>query len=93
MYITMRRYSGTKWSDEGAKKVQADLLPIIRKVKGFKDYYCVDGGNGVLTTVSVFDDKEGAEESGRTSATWVKENLKSMVPNLPEVTSGTVVAH
>lgn len=93
MYVTMRRYTGAKWSDDSAKKVQAEFLPMIRQIKGFKDYYCVDGGDGILATVSVFDDKSGAEESGRKSATWVRDNLKAVVPNAPDTTSGTVVVH
>lgn len=93
MYIAMRRYTGAKWSDVEAKRVQAEFLPIVRKIKGFKDYYCVDGGNGVLTTISVFEDKAGAEESGRQAATWVKDNMKDFAPNPPEVTAGSVIAH
>jgi hypothetical protein len=73
--------------------VQEEFLPIVRKIKGFKDYYCVDGGGGVLTTISVFDDKAGADESGRKAASWVQENMKERASSPPEVTAGTVVAH
>jgi hypothetical protein len=93
MYVTMRNYTGTTWTDEQAKRVQSEFLPILRKVKGFKDYYCVDGGNGALSTISVFDDKVGAEESTRTADSWVKDNLKTALPNAPKILSGTVIAH
>lgn len=46
-----------------------------------------------MSSVNVFQDRSGAEESVRAAADYVKKNLTSLLPNPPEVISGEVVAH
>ena len=47
---------------------------------------------GVLVSVSIFETKEGAEESNRVAAGWVKEGI-SLLLGRAEITAGEVVAH
>lgn len=47
--------------------------------------------NGDALSVSVFDAREQAEDSAKTAAGWVKENLAELMPNPPEVTAGEVL--
>jgi hypothetical protein len=47
----------------------------------------------VLASVSVFESREGAEESIRMAADYIREHLASLLPNPPEVTAGEVRAH
>ena len=63
-----------------------------KHVTGFIAYYWIDAGDGVMASLSVFDDKAGADESVRLAHDWVRENAATLIPNPPQVTEGTVVA-
>jgi hypothetical protein len=47
----------------------------------------------MMATVSVFSDRNAAEESNKTAATWVKANVADLFTGTPEVVVGEVVAH
>ncbi len=93
MHITVRRYEGVTDSREAVRRVEEGFLPIISTVPGFVAYYVIDAGEGVLASISIFESRDGAEESTREAAEWVRDNLASLMPNPPQVTSGEVVAH
>lgn len=93
MYATVRRYEGVTDSGEAGRRVAEGFVPIISAVPGFLAYYWVDAGNGVMVSTSVYESRDGAEESNRKAADWVKDNLASLLPNPPQITAGEVVAH
>ncbi|GAA1370063.1 hypothetical protein [Catellatospora chokoriensis] len=93
MYATVRRYEGVTDPPEAGRRVQEGFVPIISAVPGIVAYFWVDAGNGVMLSTSVFESRDGAEESNRRAADWVKENLASLLPNPPQITAGEVVAH
>jgi hypothetical protein len=93
MYATVRRYDGVTDPREAGRRVNEGFVPIISTVSGFVAYDWVDAGDGVMVSTSVFDSRDGAEESNRKAADWVKENLSSLLPNPPQITAGEVVAH
>ena len=45
-----------------------------------------------MATVSVFETKDGAEESNKMAASWVKESLSDLMGPV-EITAGEAVAH
>jgi hypothetical protein len=45
-----------------------------------------------MASVSVFEDRAGAENSTERAADWVRDNIAELIPNPPEVTTGEVVA-
>jgi hypothetical protein len=76
------------------RQVDEGFTPIIKGAPGFLAYYALDDGNGVLATISIFEDRAGAEESIRMAAEFILEqNLASLLPNPPEVMGGEVGAH
>ena len=96
MHATVRRYDGVDESrrDELAKKVNEALIPRLSKLPGFSGYYLVEAGTGVMTSISLFDSQEHADESTRLAATWIRdEKLETLIPNTPKITSGKVIAH
>jgi hypothetical protein len=96
MYASVRRYEGIDPDlvDEISKRVGEGAVPIISGIKGFVAYYFLDAGDGVLATVSIFENQAGAEESNKAAASWVKENIAPLMPtNPPEITAGEVRAH
>jgi hypothetical protein len=79
--------------DEFRRGVNEGFLPIIKDVYGFQAYYAIDAGGGRMATVSVFEDRAGAEESTRMAADWIRQNMPSLIPNPPEVLEGEVFAN
>jgi hypothetical protein len=72
--------------------VQEAFLPVVSDIPGFVAYYWVDAGGGVMLSVSVFESKEGADESNRRAAVVVREKLATYLPNPPQITAGEVAA-
>jgi len=94
MYATVRRYEGIDKvrSEEITRKVSESLLPSISKLPGFSGYFVIDAGEGVLTSVGLFETSDQAHESTRMAATWVRESgLVEALPNTPKITAGPLI--
>ena len=92
MYIAVRRYEGVTDTQKVAKLVEEDFLPIISEMPGFVAYYCIDAGDGVMVSTSVFEHKDAEEQSTFRAGEFVAEDLGRLSPNPPQVTAGEVVA-
>jgi surfactin synthase thioesterase subunit len=92
VYAAVRRYEGVTDTAEDRRRVAEEFLPLLKDIPGFVAYYEIDAGNGVMATISVFEDQAGEEASTERAAEWVRENEASIAPNPPEVTAGEVVA-
>jgi hypothetical protein len=94
MFATIRRYESidNARTAELVRKADETLVPSLRELPGFSGYYLIDTGNGVMSSVSVFDTPEHAEESTRVASNWVREQeLEQVLPNAPKITTGEVV--
>jgi hypothetical protein len=95
MHAIIRRYDGVdeNRTTELTGKVNETLMPKLTKLPGFKGYYLIDAGNGVLTSLGLFETPEQGMESSKFVATWIREEkLDTIVPNEPTITSGKIVA-
>jgi len=93
MYVAVRRYEGVTDTQKVAQLVEEDFLPIISEMPGFVAYYCVDAGDGVMVSTSVFEHKDAEEQSTFRAGEFVAQDLGLLSPNPPQVTAGEVVAH
>jgi hypothetical protein len=96
MYATVRRYEGIDQgrTDELTKKLGESLTPRLSKLPGFGGYFVIEAGEGVMTSINLFETSEQANESTRVAATWIREeNLETVLPNTPKITAGEVVVH
>ncbi len=96
MHATIRRYEGVDAArtNELTGKVNEKLVPQLRKLPGFAGYYLIEAGNGVMSSLGLFETAEQADESTKVVAQWIRdENFDSAMPNAPKITSGKVVAH
>jgi hypothetical protein len=96
MHATIRRYEGVDEGrlDEVAKKVDEKLIPRLSALPGFSGYFLTATGNGVMTSISLFETSAQADESTRVAAKVLQEeNLQPIMPNPPKVTSGELMAH
>jgi len=88
----MRRYEGITDDAEAGRLVGESFIPQLEHIPGFVAYYWIDAGDGVMASLSVFEDKDGADKSVELAGDWVRENAAELIPNPPEVIEGTVVA-
>src|SRR5205085_1377324 len=66
MFAVIRHYHfNPKDGAEIDRRIHEDFVPIVKKAKGFVRYYWLDTGKGEGASVSVFEDKAGADESVR----------------------------
>ena len=96
MHATMRRYEGVDQSrtDELKRKVTETLVPRLSELPGFSGYYLVDTGDGVMSSIGIFESSEQGDESTKIVSSWIRdEKLETMLPGEPKITSGQVVAH
>ena len=95
MHATIRRYEGVDATrtTELTSKVNEKLVPELRKLPGFAGYYLIEAGNGIMSSIGLFETATQADESTTFVAKWLRdEHLDTIVPNAPKITSGTLVA-
>ena len=92
MYAAVRRYEGITDDAEAGRLVRESFLPQLDDIPGFIAYYWVDAGNGTMASLSVFEDKEGADKSVDLAKAWIVENAPGLFTSPPQVTEGLVVA-
>ena len=84
MYTIVRSYFGEKALKElfdTAEKNKADVEKLMRSVKGFVSYAIVRSGDGGFT-VTVCNDKAGADESVEKARDWIATNAAGTGVNL-----------
>ncbi|MDJ0610244.1 MAG: hypothetical protein QNJ67_14800 [Kiloniellales bacterium] len=88
MFVSVRRYREVPSLTALCSDIELEFVPRLEKSPGFIAYYAVDGGDGSLTTISVFSTAAMAEESNSEAAAWMRERNPeaSLVP--VEVVSG-----
>jgi heme-degrading monooxygenase HmoA len=95
MFVAIRYYRTDPDSiDEVVRRVKEGFVPIIRDTQGFVSYFVLAPSEreDELVSVSVFENREGAEESNQRAEDWVKQNLSELL-QLPEFAAGEVVVY
>jgi hypothetical protein len=95
MHATISRYDGvdTTRMNELVSKVNQTFVPQVRELPGFAGYFLIEADNGVLSSLSLFEMPEQADQSTKLVKTWISdENLGRTLPNAPKITSGKVIA-
>ena len=95
MFVAIRYYQTDPDSiDEVVRRVKEGFVPLIRETQGFVSYLVLtpSGREDELVSVSVFENREGAEESNERAADWVRQNLSELLL-LPEFAAGEVVVY
>ena len=92
VFVTIRKYTGCRDQGEVARVTTAELLPVLRKVPGFRSFVGVDIGEGSIISIGVFDSKEAAELANERARAVVGKSLAPLLPNAPEVMVGEIFA-
>jgi predicted solute-binding protein len=93
MYMAIRKYQMTPGASvqDIVRRVQVGFVPVISQTPGFVAYHILDTGSGTITSVSLFQDQAGADESTRRASEWVSQNLASLLLLPAQLTAGEVV--
>ena len=67
-----------------------EFVPALEQIGGFVAYYNLEAGPRLFASVTVFEDRGGAEASNRLAAEFVQLKLADRFPTPPEVTAGPV---
>ena len=94
MHAVMREYSGS-----GADKLfdllennKAEVKEVIMLVNGFVSYTLVRTARGGFS-VTICQDKAGADESVRVAHDWIAKNASDAGAAAPTVSEGAVILH
>jgi len=96
MFAAIRYYQADPPSvDEVVRRVQEGFVPLIRDIQGFVSYFILvpSEREDEIVAVSVFEDRQGAEESNEKAADWVAQNLSELLRPAPEFADGEVVVY
>jgi hypothetical protein len=92
MFASIRKYNAAPTLVDELVKKQDDIKSVLRPVPGFHAYYLLKTNDGAVS-LTVCENRAGAEESNRVAATWLKDNLPIFATRPPEITTGEVRIH
>ena len=94
MHAVVRNYSG-----RGAKELftlleqkKSEVESLLRKVKGFVGYTLLKSTDGGIS-ITVCQDKSGADESSNVARDWVRKNASHLNVATPAMTEGSVILY
>jgi hypothetical protein len=94
MYAVIRRYQFDEGDSEQVdREIREEFVPLVEKMPGFVAYYWLNTGEGSGASLSVFQDKAGAEESVRAAVNFAQQHWAGMSVSKPEILQGEVKAH
>jgi heme-degrading monooxygenase HmoA len=99
MYATIRRYpvkgdtTARATVEQLKRQVQDEFLPILNSMPGFHGYYMIRSGPSELVTLSLFDTEQGAADSNRRAAEYVRRAKLPVELGPPEILQGEVLTH
>jgi hypothetical protein len=90
MHAVIRHYKGNSQLMDVLARRADEVEQVIRGVPGLVSYTLVRTADGGFS-VSVFEDKTGADESTRRAAEWTRENAPEAAGSPPEVIEGEAI--
>ena len=90
MYTVVRQYTAAGALSDLLVERASDVQEVIGTTPGFVSYAAIRDGEQ-LTTITVFADQAGTEETSRRAAAWVKENMPATTMGAPTVRQGEVI--
>jgi heme-degrading monooxygenase HmoA len=96
LFAAIRYYQAEPPSiDEVVRRVEEGFVPVIRGMEGFVSYFVLvpSEREDEIISVSVFEDRQSAEESNGKAAEWVAQNLRELLRPSPEFADGQVVVY
>jgi hypothetical protein len=90
MHATVRTYAGSGDLVDALVENESAVRALISGIGGFRAYYLIRSDDDGAVSVTVYEDRSGADESNRLAAEWIRENLPDLAISPPQVSSGEV---
>ncbi len=92
MFGVVRRFQADAATlQDFAQRIQG-VLPELQQIQGFVSYNVVLSGD-TLVSLSIYQDKAGADQSTEVARQYALERWSDLKLNAPEITEGDVTAH
>ena len=91
LHATICRYDRVSGSTEAVRQAGRRLASALSQAPGFVSYAVLDAGDGVLVSVTVFEDQAGLAAAQPLIDSSIAEQLTSVLPRPPEVIAGEVI--
>jgi hypothetical protein len=91
LHATICRYDGVTASIDAVMRAGRQLASALSEAPGFVSYAVLDAGDGMLVSVTVFDDPTDLAAADQLIVRWVAEHLAALLPRPPEVTAGEII--
>jgi hypothetical protein len=89
VHASVRRYR-VRDIDALVSKVEDEFVEQVKEIDGFVGYYVIDGGDGMVASVTVGETADAVAESTKRAGAWVRDSAADLVDGAPEVTVGEV---
>jgi hypothetical protein len=93
MYMVIRKYTKVRSVADAARRAKSGVGQILRKSKGFRSYYILNGGEGVGLAVMIFEDRESANAANDKVLQFVQASLHDLDLGDPEIIAGEVLVN
>ena len=92
MCLVLRHYDEVdpRYARESLERNRHTLVPLLSQQHGFIAYYTLEGEDGSVVSIGVYESKGEAERSTQIAADWVKQNSTQFIRKAPRVTQGEV---
>lgn len=90
MHATIRHYGNAPGLFDGVIANEGTIRELLQGIEGFRAYYIVRTGDVSAISISVYDDRAGAEASTAAAREWIAANLPDLTASPPEVYDGEV---
>ncbi|MDP9283793.1 MAG: hypothetical protein M3P41_02370 [Actinomycetota bacterium] len=90
MYGTVRVYGASGDLVDRLLENESEVKGVVSGIEGFKAYYLIRTADGTAS-ISVYETEDGAAESNKAAAAWIKERLPDFAGDAPQVFAGEVV--
>jgi len=87
MFASIRKYNSAPMLADELSKKQDEIKAVLAPISGFHAYYLIKTGDGAVS-MTICEDRAGAEESNRVAATWLKDKLPTFATRPPEIWAG-----
>jgi hypothetical protein len=91
LHATICRYDGVTASIDEVMHAGRRLASALSTAPGFVSYAVLDAGDGVLVSVTVYDNPTDLAAAGKLIVRWVTEHLAALLPRPPAVITGEVI--
>jgi hypothetical protein len=72
LYVTIHNYKIGSGSPVDVAVAAEEFLGLVGRIPGFRAYYLIDGGDGLIGSVSIFETRDGVEECDRRATEFVE---------------------